>query len=197
MKRAVLALLAVAVAACSEQVATPKEQALTTSDVTFLKFQPAAYAAAEKSGSFWAVKGQDRGISLRYADTGGEFMHFTVGADALATRPDGTPFQAGDSVLISVSVDADERIIFNFQPSGLHFSDAQPAELRVDYARANPDINADGVVDLADTVLRLQAAVWKQELPGLPWLKLPTISLSSDVAQSAVHDFTGFGMAVN
>ncbi|HEX6558160.1 MAG TPA: hypothetical protein VF021_01830 [Longimicrobiales bacterium] len=197
MKRVVLALATLLITACSEHVASPPQQAVSTSDLTFLRFQPAAYAAAQKSASFWAVKGQERGVALRFGDTGAEFMRFTVGANALSTRPDGSPFLPGDSVLISVSVDASARILFNFQPSGLKFSDAQPAQLHIDYARADADVNADGVVDVRDAVLLLQAAIWKQELPGLPWLKLPTIGLSGDAAQSDIHDFTGFGMAVN
>jgi hypothetical protein len=197
MRRALFAIAAMLIAGCSEQSITPRQPALTTSEVTFLRLPTDVYASAQKTAEFWAVKGQNRSVTLSYTDTGQNLMLFSVGADALATRPDGSAFQPGDSVLISVTLDESARLIFRFQPSGLKFSDAHPAELTVDGTRADPDVNGDGVLDLRDTVLRLQASIWKQDLPGLPWLKLPTVSLSSDVVRSDIHDFTGFGMAVN
>jgi len=197
MRRALFAITALLIAACSEQTVTPGQSALTTSDLTFLQLRPDAFAAAQKSAQFWAVKGQDRAVALHYTDTGQELMRFSVGADALAARPDGSAFQAGDSILISVALEESGQLIFRFQPSGLQFSNSRPAELVVDGSRTNPDINADGIVDLRDTVLKLQAGIWKQDLPGVPWLKIPTLNLNSDVVRSKIDDFTGFGMAVN
>jgi len=199
MKRLILAALAILSTGCgSDAVMMPTGQhSLLLTDPTFLQFDATAYAAAPKQGSFWAVKGQERDIVLRYTDTGDAFLRFRVGAESLAKRPDGSAFEAGDSVLISVAVDENGAMVFRFSPSGLKFSDAAPAELKLNSARANPDYNGDGVVDLLDSVASMQLGVWKQELPVLPWLKIPSVRLVGTVVKAEIHDFTGFGMAVN
>lgn len=190
MKRLPTVLCALLLAACSDidRVALPPDAALLTSDLTFLRFDDAALAAAEKSGSFWAVPGESRSITLRYADTGEAFLQFEVGPNSLPGQ---------DSVHISVQVDASGRLAFHFEPSGLRFNNFAPARLRIDFARAADDVDADGDVDLIDTVLRLQAGIWKRELPVLPWVKIPSLNLPGSVQQANVHDFTSFGMAVD
>ena len=198
MKYSTLAVLLVFAAGCADTDPTtaPTQANLLSSAPTFYRFSDAAFAVAEKSGSFWAVKGQQRGIVLRYSDTGAAFMRFDVPAAALAQRPDGSAFQAGDSVQISVQVDAGGDFIFRFEPSGLKFNNAAPAVLTLDHSRTNPDINGDGRANLGDFVASLTGGIWKQELPILPWIKLPTLNLST-TARTDVDDFTGFGMAVN
>ena len=190
MNRLSVALFAAILLSCSDadQVSPPTQPALLTDHLTFVRFSADAFAAAEKSGSFWAVPGESRALLLRYADTGEEFVRFTVGAASLLTS---------DSVLISVEVDAAGVLAFHFQPSGLQFNERAPAVLQINHARANPDIDADGDVDLIDTTLGLQAGIWKRELPILPWIKLPSINLTSDIEQADVYDFTSFGMAVD
>ncbi len=190
MKRFSVALLGLLLAACSDvdQVLPPPEAGLLTNDLTFLRFRGDAYDAAEKSGSFWAVKGEARSLVLRYTDTGREFLRFHVGPNTLVDR---------DSVLIGVEVDAAGDLAFHFSPSGLRFNGAAPAVLLIDRGRAHPDINRNGYVDLFDTLLSLQAGIYKRELPILPWLKIPSLNLLSSVAQADVYDFTSFGMAVD
>ena len=190
MKRLAVALLATVAISCSDadQVSQPPEAALLTSDLTFVRFSEDAFAAAEKSGSFWAVPGESRALVLRYSDTGAEFLRFTVGPTSLLSS---------DSVQISVTIDANGELAFHFQPSGLRFNGWSPAILHVNHARANPDVDADGDVDLIDSLLELQAGIYKRELPGLPWLKIPSINLTGDVREARVYDFTSFGMAVD
>src|SRR5687768_2417925 len=128
MRRLFLALVAVGVAGgavgCSDSSVNepiPPQHLLiggSLPSLSFVQFESNAYAAAEKSGSCWAVKGQDRQIILRYTDTGAEFLRFEVGAKSLHKRPDGSTFQLGDSVLISVNVDASGRMSYAFEPSG-------------------------------------------------------------------------------
>jgi hypothetical protein len=151
-----------------------------------VQFTAGAYEAAEKSGSFWAVAGQARSLSLRYQDTGAEFMRFRVGANALDKQPDGSAFLPGDSILIEVTVAEDGTMRFEFQPSGLQFNPYEPAELTVLLHRADLDL-----------LHKLSTSVWKREFPGLPWLKIPTIHLDTDEVESDVPHFTEFGMAVN
>ena len=190
MKRFAVALLATVLVSCSDadQVTLPPQAALLTDNLTFVRFSDDAFAAAEKSGSFWAVPGESRALVLRYTDTGDEFMRFTVGPSSLTSS---------DSVEISVQVDAAGALTFHFQPSGLQFNSLSPAILRVNHSRANPDVDGDDDVDLTDTLLRLQAGIVKRELPGLPWIQIPSLNLVGNVEQADVHDFTSFGMAVD
>lgn len=189
MKALRVAALAALFVSCSDTDQTaPQQQAVTTNDLTFFHFEANAFAAAEKSGSFWAVPGQSRSLVLRYSDTNAEFMRFEVGPNSLL----GT-----DSVQISVEVDANGDFAFHFAPSGLQFNNFSPATLRIDYARANPDIDGDGDVDFADRLLTMQGGIWKRELPLLPWLKIPSINVLDTTEQAKVYDFTSFGMAVD
>ena len=198
MKRLIIAAMAMVTASCAEDVAAPSPRALLlTGEPTFYRFDATAFAHAPREAGFWAVKGERRQLVLRYTDTNSEFMRFDVGGESLSRRPDGTVIQDGDSVFISVRVDPAGDMIFRFSPSGLKFESSDPARLIVNYARSNPDINRNGSVGLDDVLAELTAAIWKQELPLLPWLKLPTLNLSGDIARTDVHDFTGFGMAVN
>ncbi|MGQ0814306.1 MAG: hypothetical protein ACT4O1_07550 [Gemmatimonadota bacterium] len=197
MKCFVVAMVAILVTGCGDDVLPPRSQDLLSTDPTFLKFDDDAFATVEKQASFWAVKGEARAVSLRYGDTGEAFLRFEVGAQSLSTRPDGSAINAGDSILISVRLEADQSMAVRFSPSGLKFDGSHPAVLRLSYARANPDVNGDGTVDLTDAVLETAVAVWKQEQALLPWFKIPSIQLSDDAVQADIFDFTGFGMAVN
>ncbi len=180
-RRITAALVALLLISCSDtDQFAPTQAGLLTNEPTFLRFSNDAHQAAEKSGSFWAVRGQARTLVLRYSDSGSEFMRFDVGANSLLD---------GDSVLISVQVDPNRELVFHFSPSGLRFNDAAPAVLTIDYSRAN--------LDLLDRLLSLQAGIWKRELPVLPWLRVPSLRLLGTVEQAKVYDFTSFGMAVD
>jgi hypothetical protein len=189
MKHIQTALLALLVAACAgDDQAAPSATALLGGELTFLRFTGDGYQAAEKSGGFWAVPGQSRSLELRYTDTNQAFMRFEVGPNALVSA---------DSVFITVAVDAAGQLAFHFEPSGLRFNHQAPAVLRIDRARSNPDIDGNGRVDLADTLLSLNVGVWKRELPMLPWLLIPSLNLLGTVTEARVYDFTSFGMAVD
>lgn len=189
MKALQVAALAALLISCSDTDQTaPQQHTVTTNDLTFFRFQAEAFAAAQKSGSFWAVPGQSRSLVLRYNDTNTEFLRFEVGPNSLL----GT-----DSVQISVEVDASGELAFHFSPSGLRFNNFSPATLRVDHARANRDIDADGDVDFDDRLLTMQGGIWKRELPLLPWLKIPSINVLDTTEQAKIYDFTSFGMAVD
>ena len=198
MKRFVVAMMAILVTGCGDELIAPPQQGLLTiAEPTFLRFSDDAFDAAEKQASFWAVKGQDRTVELRYSDSGDAFVRFEVGAASLSRYPDGSVFSEGDSVLISVRVNADGEMSFRFSPSGLQFNSEQPAVLTMSHARKNPDVNRDGHVDLVDALLAADVGTWKQELPLLPWFKIPSVQLLGDAVRADIQDFTGFGMAVN
>ena len=195
MRRLFLALVAVGVAGgvagCGDSpvsAPTPPQQSLIgpLPSLSFVQFESSAYAAAEKSGSFWAVRGQDRQIILRYTDTGAEFLRFEVGAKALHKRPDGTTFQLGDSVLITVNVDASGKMSYAFEPSGLRFLPSANATLTLNYSRADPASLLLGV-----------PLIYRTNNPLLGWELLPTVNLFGNAAQANVDHFTDFALAID
>lgn len=184
-----------ALAACSDNSTDVDGGAVPEDRLTFLRFE-SANAVAVKQASFWAVKGQDRELEMRYAD-GEDFLEFEIGAQTLLFRPDGRPFQNGDSVQITVTLDAANRFILDFQPSGLVFNPTRPAELEINYRLADDDVDDDGDEDSTDRALELALRIWQQERPGLPWLPLATFRINDDELEARILSFTGFAMASN
>jgi hypothetical protein len=191
MRRSFLALLSVfVVVGCSDtSINEPHPEqslGLNLAGLTFYKFERDAYTAAQKSGSFWAVKGQDREIALTYSDDGAAFVRFQVGAASLHTRPDGSAFATGDSVLISVTVDGTGRMKYTFEPSGLQFDPAAPARLTMDYSRA----------DLVSRLLGLPV-IYRRDAATSPWIATLTLNLLDNTAATDVDHFTDFAIAVD
>lgn len=184
MKRLVL-LIALTLGACGDgSITVPERQkSALTSELLFLQFDSSAFAAAEQGGSFWAVKGRDTRIQLRYSDTGEDFLEFQVGYRSLAARPDGSAIAHGDSVLITIATDPTGRFVFQFEPSGLKFDDAHPAKLILSYGRTN-------------YASLLGANIWRRDATSLPWVSVPTLH-ANHTARADVQHFTEFGIADN
>lgn len=194
MKRWTLLLLTLLAGACSDAT-DPDDGGATDSELKFLRFS-SANAVTVRTASFWAVRGRDRKLEIDYAN-GDEFLEFEVRSRSLLRRPDGTLFAENDSVLITVTLDPTDRIIVDFQPSGLTFSAVDPARLKINYQEADLDIDDDGDVDAADRDLEADLRVWQREVPGLPWLPLLTLRIDEDDVEARVLGFTGFAMASN
>lgn len=167
----------------------------------FLRPAATAQPLPDTAISFWAKRGEDRELRLYYAPRPGsgdseEFLRLSVPAAALLQRPDGSLVAAGDSVLISVRVVDPSRLIVEFEPSGLKFSPASPARLRLELAETDSDLDGDGVVDARDDALKTQLSVWRQEGPGQPWFKV-TSSVFTDLneVEADVFGFTGYALA--
>jgi len=170
-------------------------------DPTFLRFSNDR-VIADSVASFWAVKGQNREVLLRFqgdkpGKPGNHFLRFKVPNDALERRPDGTPFQQGDSVQITVRVDPGGRFIFHFSPVGLVFNPDKPGELQIWYDGAHQDLNADGVIDGADAGTELQLRIFRQEYPGGSWVPIGVIELdpATDQIGGDIDHFSGFALA--
>ena len=119
---------------------------------------------------FWAVRGEEVSVSINYSN-GSEFLEFTIPEDGLQNRPDGTRFEDGDSVLISVQADS-SLLLLELLPSGLTFDPDNTASLTVSYALADPDLNGDGVVDEVDSdIARSRLAMWMQQEMDDPWFE--------------------------
>ncbi len=198
LRLGLVALLATLSSACTETT-QPVER--PTADLHFLRLATNAPPIKDTTVSFWARTDADREVIMRYAATGGgsdgdEFLRFTVPAGALASRPDGTPFAARDSVLITIRIVDFSRLIIDFQPARLTFSRSQPAQLRISFGHCDQDFNGDGVTDSQDAQIATQISLWRQELPTEPWFKLGSIlNLESDEAEASVFGFTGYALA--
>jgi hypothetical protein len=200
MKRSMTTLLAVGLglAACGDP-AGPELEEKPEDQLVIVRFDTARFQTAQRSGSFWAVRGEERRLELRYADSSGpggpEFLEFRVRDESLLRRPDGTAFQEGDSILITVNVDPGGRFVFDFQPSGLEFNPLEPAELEVNTELADQDLNGDGVVNEADDRIKQGLSIWKQEASGAPWLQLQSLRIREHEVRADVTGFTGFACA--
>lgn len=144
--------------------------------------------------SFYAIRGEDREARIFFQDqTGGqgdEYMRLKIPDAALLSRPDGTPFAVGDSILITVTVVDVRLILFDLQPSGLRFDPAKPAELDIEYQQAGDDYDRDGDVDARDDEIETELAIWRQETVGAPFERLGSVRFD-DLKEIDV-DLTGF-----
>lgn len=198
MTRLVPALLLI-LAGCESSLALNE----LTEDTRFtvLKFSPDSPPLETLHASLWAVKGRRSEIVIRHqpvnpGEEGEKFLEFEVPANALLQAPDGRPYVSGDSVLITLTIDDRGRFLLDFEPSGLVFDPAFPAELEVSYRHANPDRNGDGRVDDTDRELDRGLCIWRQEQPGDPWVRLTTQRFDeSREVEAKLTGFTGFAVA--
>ena len=173
----------------------------SSEELTFLRFSATAPDLAETTVSFWAVKGQDRRGRLYYvtppnAPDTAEFMTFRVRDESLDRRPDGTRFAPGDSVFITITLLDPVTLAVNMQPAGLRFSAEEPAELKFEYDESDDDYNRDGEVNDEDFEAERRIAIWRQELPGQPWVRLSSrIEISLDDVEAEITSFTSYALA--
>jgi hypothetical protein len=195
-----LALVVLAVTAGCESLITPQNNAVVDEgllDVIGVADDAPAMLATEVS--FWAVRGKDREIEMRY-DAGpgynGKCLRFVVPGNALLRRPDGSVIEPGDSVKITIRLVDPTKYLFEFDPGGLRFDPAYPARLEVRYLWAIADLNGDGVVDQRDELLTEHFALFRQERPGEVWVRLPTIrSAELHEVQADITGFTRYALA--
>lgn len=197
---AAIALAAVALlAACDDSPTGPEVR--QDGELHFLRLGVNAPLLRDTVVTFYAKRGEDREVRLRYlvdplSGETEEYFRFVVPSEALERRPDGTPFVLGDSIQITVRVANLTALVFDFQPSGLRFSAAHPARLRIEYARADDDLDEDGDIDVEDESLEQRIALWRQEAPGLPWVKMATLlHVETDEVEADLLGFTGYALA--
>jgi hypothetical protein len=87
-------------------------------------------------------------------------------------------------------------MMFEFQPSGLKFNPASPAQLRISYAAANGDLDRDGDHDSTDDSLETRLAIWRQETPGTPFERLMTlVSTSNRDVRASLTGFSRYAVS--
>ena len=165
------------------------------SELHFLQLSPSAPALQGTTVSFYAKRGEDREARVKFQN-GQDYLRFRVFGNSLLQRPDGSTFAQGDSILITITVTDPTRLQADFQPAGLKFSPSTPARLQFEFGECDGDINADGVVNSADTALLPLISTWRQESPAAPWIRVSS-TVESDISevQAFITGFTGYALA--
>ncbi|HSD33500.1 MAG TPA: hypothetical protein VLB49_16410 [Gemmatimonadales bacterium] len=195
--RTIVAAAALALA-CTDS--TGPRQQLPTGQLHFLMQAATAPALLSDTASFYAKVGEDRRVELFYrgltSDTGEAFLQFEVRAITLLKRPDGSSFQPGDSILITVAVGDPSKFDFTFSPAGLQFNPADPARLKIEYNYSDHDFNEDGVEDAEDAQAEGLLAIWRREPPDTLWTRLGTLKhVELDEIEAVILSFTQFAVA--
>jgi muconolactone delta-isomerase len=166
-------------------------QIVDESQLEFVPRSGTAPALETMDTSFWAVKGQDREVEIRYVGqegpgTGKEFLELVIEEQTLLRRPDGSAFAEGDSIEIRVIVDPDLFLV-RFEPSGLQFNPDEPAKMDLDYDEAE------------DAFLAREGefGLWRQEQPGDPWERIGIVQVEElDELEALLTGFTRYALAV-
>ncbi len=192
---AALALCAPALASC-DSPSDPGER--PGDELVFIRAAPNAPELETNQVQVWAVKGDGRRVEIRYKERGqydgDRCLEFRIPGDALLRRPDGSKINKGDSVLITIRVVDPKTYTFEFSPAGLKFDPDKPAELRISYKWADPDLNGDGVVNDRDRLFEFD--IWKQENDNARWIKIGTVDdVDLEELRADIHGFTKYAMA--
>ena len=184
-----------ALAACGGDSTGPQQITKPTTDLHFLRLSATAPQLQSTVVTFYAVKGQDSEVRVRFKN-GEDFLRFRVFANSLLQRPDGSAIANGDSVLITITITDPTRLQAEFQPAGLKFSSSNPARLQFEFGEADKDLNNDGVVNGTDASLIPQISTWRQEVAGGDWLKVGSIvEIEINEVQADIFGFTGYALA--
>jgi hypothetical protein len=172
-----------------------------TDELSFLQLPPGAPPLVVQTASFWARTDDNREVRMYFRPRPGEsdsseFLRFRVDEGSLARRPNGSAFAAIDSILITVTVVDLQRLIVDFQPSGLRFSQSRPARLKIEYENADHDFDDDGDIDSNDENLEQRFSIWRQETAGAPWFELGTVRRDDlDEIEADIFGFTNHALA--
>ncbi|MGH7700662.1 MAG: hypothetical protein ACREMJ_09125 [Gemmatimonadales bacterium] len=171
-------------------------------DLSFVRQDTLAPPLLVLRDSFYAKVGDGRELRLNYeslsdpGQPGEEFLRFEVPGDGLQRKPDGSPFRAGDSVLITVTVVDSVRFLFLFEPAGLRFNPEHPARLKVRYLNANKDFDDDGGPDPDDDDIEMLLDLWRQPVAGGLWFKLGAVKFEElDEIDANIYGFSRFAVA--
>ena len=192
--------LAAALAACSDAGGPDNGGVRPPGQLTIIRLPAGSPPIWNPVDSFYAKKGTDRELRMYFTAPGGgqgeEYMRLRVDAGSLLARPDGSLFAVGDSVLITVRVVDPQQIYFEFEPSGLTFNPALPAELKIEYAETGGDLDDDGDTDGDDDAIEQVIDLWRQEQAGQDFVKLGAVKLEElDEIEAEILGFTRYAIA--
>ena len=200
-RAAMLAVAALALAACGDGTGGDDDDGSETGELVFLRLDDGAPPLVTTTASFWAKRGDNRELRMyhraRLGDTDStEFLRFEVDNESLLERPDGTRFAEGDSILITVTVIDLANLIVDFQPSGLRFDPDEPAELEFDFEETDDDLDDDGDVDDDDSSREAVLSIWRRESASQPWVRLSSnVRVELDEIEADILGFTNYAIA--
>jgi len=220
MRRLIQRLVLLALAACSDNAGPATAPAVPTSQLHFVLQDPAAPPLAASSGSFLAKVGENRelrllsfppdrirvvlnranskvGMKKKEVEAALELkVRFEVPSDGLWRKPDGSSFQPGEEILITVTIVDPARFVFDFEPTGLQFNPSDQARLKIYYYNADHDFNGDGTVDAEDARIESQLDIWRREPPDTVWFRLGAVNFeSSEELNANIASFTDHAVA--
>jgi hypothetical protein len=178
----------------------PDDTTRPPSELNILRVDDTSPPLFNPEASFWAVRGEDREVRIFFQDdvggAGEEYLRLRIDAPSLLAYPDGTLFGVDDSVLVTVRVVDPAQLLFELEPSGLRFSPLDPAELKIHYDHADDDLDDDGDVDAEDDALELTLAIWRQESPGDPFVKLGSLLVDDlEEIEAELEGFSRYALA--
>jgi hypothetical protein len=199
--RLLVAALAASVLSCSDSgEPNGHDPSKPPSELTILRLSEGSPPLFNPVVSFYAVRGQNREARIFFDDgqgrEGDEYLRLRLDDASLLAYPDGTEFADGDSVLITIRVVNPARTLFELEPSGLQLNPQDPAALRIRYQRVDNDLNEDGKVDVEDVELEVTLAIWRQETPGDPFVRLgTTLRADLDEVEATLDGFSRYALA--
>ena len=196
LRRILFALTAAAVLACSDNTGP---ETRPDADLNIVQQDTLAPPLDSTVARFWAKVGDGREVRIEYQpplDSAEDFLRFEVPGDGLLRKPDGSAFQTGDSILITVTVIDPARYQFRFEPAGLKFNPDHPARLKVYYYFANHDFDGDGVIDSADDAIEHLLDMWGREGTTSPWFRVGSVKFEeSDEIDANILSFSEYALA--
>src|SRR5919106_1727165 len=190
-----LAWAATAVLAACTEPSGPGPLVKPEPELNFVRQDAAAPKLDATTVSFYAYVDSATGVDLAYKD-GDEFLEFDVPAGSLYRKPDGSPFAAGDSVLITITVVDPELFQFEFQPTGLRFHPSVPAQLEIEYVNADHDFDDDDDLDANDAAIEGQIGLWRQAAAGDLWAQLAAeVEIEFDEIEADILGFSKYAVA--
>lgn len=187
-------VVALALACSSTTDPTQQPPVQAADSLHILTLQPGHPALYSDSTTFVAIKGQGTEQTIFFADEDGhpgeEYLVFELNDQSLLTYPDGTPFNNGDSVRITIHVLNPDSIYFQFDPAGLTFDPGHPAKLTIHYAETGGDFDGDHHVGVRDSLIAPNLSIWRQPEPSDSFTKLQ--SVRSEEAEEIEAKLLGF-----
>lgn len=194
LRRILFALTAAAVLACSDNTGPESRPA---ADLNIVQQDTLAPPLDSTVARFWAKVGEGREVRIDYQHPlAEEFLRFEVPGDGLLRKPDGSAFQPGDSIFITITLVDASQFLFRFEPSGLQFSPEHPARLKLHYEFSNHDFNDDGAVDPDDDAIEHLLDLWRREGTTSPWFRVGSVKFEElDELDANILSFSEYALA--
>lgn len=179
LRRLAISLLMIGGCTSGPDPADPPGTVKPAGQLAIITLPASAPPLFNDSVAFYAKVGRDDEGFVYFRNAAGgqgeKFARIRIRQRSLAARPDGTPYGPSDSVLIVMKVVSPRELGVELLPSGIRFNPSEPAELRIEYEATGGDLDGDGRKDGDDDTIEQRIALWRQEKPGDPLVKIGTV----------------------